>query len=655
MKRILLVIAAACLTAAMYAGTVNYTADNTTIFPNPERGFITMLEGHLSESKHYAVKGQESTLDKHATNDKGSLILVLYYLDEFKNTDVLPSWVLTSFDEDMQVLRNKGMKCILRFAYTNTDEGEIGYDAPLNIVESHIAQYKSHWASNTDVIFCFQAGFIGSWGEWYYTSNFGNEESHMNANRTAFLDTLLNATPANRCVQIRTPRFKEEYISGVRDGHPAALTAAEAYQNTAKARLGHHNDAFLYHASNMGTYSDTSIQKPYIAQETLYVPIGGESDITDTVQALAEATHEITTAEMSRLHWTFIQSGFSKVVTNTWRKTGTFDTLNVHLGYRYQLVTGTYGEAVTVGNTLSVNMQIKNTGYAPLYNERHAYIVLKNANATYAIQLAADPRNWLPNGAVTTINETITVPDTAYNGTYNLYLWLPDEYESLRADARYAIRFANTGVWEEASGMNKLNAQVVVSGGDEVPSILLPETLDKSNVKSYSNDMTWYGENDEYFDFGPTSAHNLSRWAEWTVELRYQGKYNLSADMATGRDKNDNLLGHSWKMQLISSLGDTISTRTTETKWTEGVVNYPEQWDFTTTTTGIYTLRVKNDTKWGQPKLKSLTLTYNGDLPSGIEETTSLESDGQMYDILGRPVDESYRGIIIMRGKKILR
>ena len=227
MKRILLVIAAACLTAAMYAGTVNYTADNTTIFPNPERGFITMLEGHLSESKHYAVKGQESTLDKHATNDKGSLILVLYYLDEFKNTDVLPSWVLTSFDEDMQVLRNKGMKCILRFAYTNTDEGEIGYDAPLNIVESHIAQYKSHWASNTDVIFCFQAGFIGSWGEWYYTSNFGNEESHMNANRTAFLDTLLNATPANRCVQIRTPRFKEEYISGVRDGHPAALTAAE--------------------------------------------------------------------------------------------------------------------------------------------------------------------------------------------------------------------------------------------------------------------------------------------------------------------------------------------------------------------------------------------------------------------------------------------
>ena len=376
----------------------------------------------------------------------------------------------------------------------------------------------------------------------------------MNENRTAFLDTLLRAVPANRCIQIRTPRFKEEYISGVRNGHPAALTSAEAYQNTAKARLGHHNDAFLYHYDNMGTYSDTSIQKPYIAQETLYVPIGGESDITDTTQVVEEATHEITVAEMSRLHWTFIQSGFSRVVTNTWRKTGTFDTLNCKLGYRYQLLNGTYGEAVTVGNTLSVNLQIKNVGYAPLYNERHAYIVLKNENATYALQLAADPRRWLPNGATATINETVTVPDTAYNGTYDLYLWLPDAYESLRDDARYAVRFANTGVWEEPSGMNKLNAQVVVSGGSDAPdtSIHLPATLNKGNVDSYSADMTWYGENNEYFDFGPTDKQNLNRWARWKVYV-IPGDYIISVVV-------DFPNGHGWELNLFNNAEDTIST-----------------------------------------------------------------------------------------------
>ena len=656
MKKIIFTFFAACLAMAMFATDVNYTVDNTTIFPNPERGFITMFEGHLSNSEHYAVKGRESSITKHANTDKGSLILVLYYLDEFKATETLPSWVLSCFDEDMAVLREKGMKCILRYAYTNSATGEIGYDAPLSIIEKHLAQYKSHWQSNADVIFCFQAGFIGTWGEWYYSSNFGNKASKMNSSRKAFLDTLLNATPQNRYVQIRTPLFKTGYMDSIYGSH-AALTSAEAYTGTAKARLGHHNDAFLYGEDNMGTYSDPAVQKPYIAQETLYVPIGGESDITDTAQVLTDATHERTVSEMSSLHWTFIQSGFSRVVTNTWRKTGTFDTLNVHMGYRYQLLNGSYGDAVTVGNQLSVNMTIKNVGYAPLYNERHAYIVLKNENATYALQLSEDPRTWLPNGATATINENVMIPDTVYNGTYDLYLWLPDAYESIKNDARYAVRFANTGVWDDETGLNALGAQVTVSGGSDAPdtSIPLPATLDKSNVESYSSDMTWYGASNEYFDFGPTSGYNLDRWAEWKVRLRYPGKYTVTENGASPDDGKGGKICYRWK--LVLSQTDSVSGYYTKKECsTDGEITNKDKWDLTSVPAGVYKLRVMNVTQWGQPKLKSLTLSYDGDIPSGMEEETEeVETDGQMYDILGRPVDESYRGVIIMRGKKILR
>ena len=70
MKRISLVLCTIWMTTALYAGTVNYTADNNTIFANPERGFITMLTGHLSKSAPYAVVGEESTLDQKKKNEK---------------------------------------------------------------------------------------------------------------------------------------------------------------------------------------------------------------------------------------------------------------------------------------------------------------------------------------------------------------------------------------------------------------------------------------------------------------------------------------------------------------------------------------------------------------------------------------------------------
>lgn len=465
MRKQILLALSLCVTFAVYASTVTYTADDNTIFSNPERGFITMLEGHLSESKPYAVKGKESTLDSYISSEKMSIILVHYYLENYRTKNTIPDKVLNAFDEDMAVLRAKGMKAIIRFSYTNSDSGN---DAEWKYAKQHISQYKSHWQANADVIFCFQAGIVGAWGEWYYTQHYGNEVSTMNSSRRVVVDSMLAAVPADRCIQLRTPLFKTGYI-----GSTAPLTETDAYNGTPKARLAHHNDAFLERWGDMGTYEDTATQKPYIAQETLYVPLGGESCILDDDLAQTNASYEKTTAEMSRLHWTFIQSGYSTVVTNMWRNNGTFDELNRKMGYRLQLVTGTYDDQVAAGSQLSVNMQIRNTGYAPLYNERHAYIVLKNGNQTYPIRLTSDPRRWKPNGAVAIIDEQVTVPSNVPAGTYQLYLYLPDAYESIASNPKYAVRFANTNVWDATTGMNNLNTSITVtpSAGQDIDSV----------------------------------------------------------------------------------------------------------------------------------------------------------------------------------------
>lgn len=653
MKRIFFTMVAVCLAAVTFAGTVNYSPDETGIFANPERGFITMLEGHLSTSNRYAVKGKESTLDSYKANEQMSIILVHYYLENFRTEETIPDVVLNAFDEDMAVLRSKGMKAIIRFSYTNTtyekNGTESAKDATLAIAKKHIAQYASHWQANADVIFCFQAGFVGAWGEWYYTDNYGNQQSTINSNRRQLIDALLAAVPVDRCIQLRTPLFKTGYINST-----APLTASEAYTGTAKARLGHHNDAFLERWGDMGTYEDTATQKPYIAQETLFVPLGGESCILDADLAAENASYEKTTAEMSRLHWTFIQSGYSTVVTNMWRNNGTFDELNRKMGYRYQLIQGTYSDQVAAGDNLSVNIQIQNVGYAPLYNERHAYIVLKNGNKTYSLQLASDPRRWLPNGVVTTINEQLTVPANVPDGTYQLYLHMPDAYASIASNPAYAVRFANTNVWEASTGMNKLNASVTVTGGGVTPpeppvsdAITLPATLNKANVTAYSDDMTWY--NTDYFDFGPDDNENLNRWAEWNVYLKYPGEYIVTINGAYPN-------GHQWKLTLVGA----NKTYTFPANYATGEVSETGEtiWDLNSVAQGEYTLKVQNIMAWGQPKLKSITLEYNGELPidpESIELTDDEPNDGQAYDLLGRPVDDAYKGVVIQEGKKIIR
>lgn len=631
----LFLLFAACISVALRAVNVSYTADESTIFPNPERGFITMLTGYLTQSNPYAVKGNESEseLDAHASDDKGTLILVHYYLDNFKSTATLPTAVLNGFDEDMAVLRNKGMKAIIRFSYVDNAQNETASDAPFSIVQQHINQYKSHWQANADVIFCFQAGIVGAWGEWYYTSNYGNKVSTMNSARIQVVDALLAAVPADRCIQLRTPMFKTSYVNSTQP-----LSESEAYTGTAKARLGQHNDAFLYDYDNMGTYQDTATEKPWLAQETLYVPIGGETDITDVNKAKKWATYDKTTAEMSRLHWTFIQSGYATQTTDYWRSNGTFDELNRKMGYRYQLVSATLPDQASAGGKANINIKIKNAGYAPLYNERHAYLVLKAADRQYKIQLQTDPRRWKPNGVVTTVNEQVTIPSDVPSGTYELYLYLPDAYSSIASNPAYAVRFANNNVWEASSGMNKLNASVTIVGSStpvdppQDDAILLPATLNKANVSAYSENMSWY--NSDYFDFGPNDATNTDRWAEWNVKLQHPGEYTVSAE---GFYPN----GHQWQFELLNS---GASVYALPEAW--GTGNQTETgenvWDLSSVAQGTYTLRAQNIMEWGQPKLKSITLQYNGDLPSDIgsvnqdaSPAAKILQDGNLYILRG--------------------
>lgn len=459
----------------MHAVVVTYTPDNTTIFKNPERGYTEELSYKVSDSHPNVVKGNMD--NNWGGSNQMTLAMVLYNFNRFKAADI-PSKVLTGFDEDMQILRNSGVKCVLRFAYTESQSDKT--DATPEWVQRHLQQLKPHLEANADVIYVIEAGFIGSWGEWYYTTNYGNESQHMNANRRLVIQYLFENAPEDRFILFRYPMIKTEYL-----GSSTALTAEEAFQNTEKARMGCHNDAFLNNWGNDGTYASNSKDddpkvRQYVATETLYVPNGGETNVESN--SLAEQVYTKAPEEMSKYHWSFCGKSYATQVTSRWRSSGIYDTLNVHMGYRYNLLDGQFSDEVAPSGKMNVTIRVRNDGYAPIYNERPVYLVLKgtgSSSSLYSIKLQADPRRWLPNGEISWINEQVDIPSNVQEGTYQLYLWMPDKYESIKSDPRYAVRCANVNMWDANMGYNNLGATVTVSKSAPKDPGELPEGIEK--------------------------------------------------------------------------------------------------------------------------------------------------------------------------------
>lgn len=469
MKRFIYLLAL-LVTVTMQASVVTYTPDNTTIFRNPERGFTEELSRKVSTSNPNVVKGNISS--SWGQKDLQSLAMVLYNFNYFKAKD-LPDEVLAGFDEDMQELRKYGLKIVLRFAYTETTSDMV--DATPEWVERHLEQLKPHLAANADVIYTIEAGFVGVWGEWYYTSNYGNESQHMNANRRRVIDALFTNAPVDRFILFRYPMIKTEYY-----GDSKPLTAEEGFSGTQRARMGCHNDAFLNSWGNDGTYasddnSDDPKVRQYIATETLYVPNGGETNVEGG--SSAEKVYAQAPSEMSKYHWSFCGRSYATAVTSRWRSSGIFDTLNIHMGYRYNLVDGQFTDQAAPAGKMNVTIRLRNDGYAPLYNARTAYIVLKNGSKSYNLPLQSDPRRWLPNGVMSAINEQLSIPADMPEGTYHLYLYLPDKYESIAADPKYAIRIANKDMWDGDTGLNDLGASVTIASSAPLDPGELPEVI----------------------------------------------------------------------------------------------------------------------------------------------------------------------------------
>ena len=436
--------------------TINYISSNE-MFTNPERGFYKHSSTHKGT---YQVLSQVD-INNYRLKDNVTLIYRNFNIDDFVNSPISSSY-LTNMQGDFDKIRKAGLKCIIRFTYSK-DKNASPRDASKAIILSHLQQLKPLLNANVDIICVVQAGFIGSWGEWFYTSQeefggWGFNKTNLTTtnlnNRKEIVNAILDAMPSSRMLQLRKPTFKQDLFTKI------ALTSSQAFKNTNIARIGHHNDCFLSSEDDNGTYDDIITQYPYLSQETKYLPMGGETCALNSPRT--DCTSAIT--EMGKFHWSFLNLDFYPDVIEGFETNNCFADIQKKLGYRFLLNSATFPKSQLLGTKLPITLKITNTGFAAPFNERKAYLVLKNetTNKVYSILLTSDPRTWLgPNEL--TINESLTLPSNLSVGNYKLYLHLPDYAPTLSNRPEFAIRFANQNVWNSTTGFNDLNYTISVT------------------------------------------------------------------------------------------------------------------------------------------------------------------------------------------------
>ena len=442
--------------AAGWSRTVAYPASNANI-ANPERGMDHETDTHyLAGGKDWEPLEAAQLRKWRALGD--TQINRVVYLDAFAKGGSISKDFLAKQQRDFDTARHAGFTIVLRFAYV--EGGADPYvapfgDADLPTVLKHIRQLTPLLRHNVDVIATLQMGFVGLWGEGYYTDHFADpatqEVSDADwAERRAVVDAELKALPT-RTVQVRTPLMKQE-IAGTGTGAGEALTAAEAYRSTRQARIGHHDDCFVASPDDFGTFlSDPiSLDQDYLAQDSRYVPVGGETcAVAPPVSEFPNAS-----AQLQRFHYSYLNREYNTDVLESWGAAG-LATVERRLGYRFRLVSS----SVTADRTPTVSIRVRNDGWAAPYNARPARLVLVGAHGRrVTVPLATDVRRWQA-GTTTTVRAALRhVP----HGAYRVYLSMPAAEKATAKDPRYAIRTANTGTWHASSGLNDLHQAVVV-------------------------------------------------------------------------------------------------------------------------------------------------------------------------------------------------
>ncbi len=408
---------------------------------NPARGFYVQFDAE-NTSKVDALR-----------KDGITLVLLAYDIDYFVKKKI-GNTKLNELREALEDIRESGLKVVFRTAYGFGSYYKYRDPDDVDQVLSHIEQVSQIINENKDVVLCVQAGFIGPYGEWHSSNLLTGNEVHDTEVRNAVIRGLLDNLDSNIKVNIRRPRF-------IRDAAEFGLDSN---------RLGFHNDALLSTSDDMGTYDDDEFSRlqelEWVSNHLKMGINGGEMPSVGELSSSGNALFEF-----EKLHLTYLNSKYNKDVLSKWKKEkifgqNAFNYINNHLGYRLWIQSSKQNDSISPNGKLSLDIVLKNSGFAPIYDRYNVEIVIRDERNIYSYPLKTVDLTSIGPNESHSINARLNLPDVFYGDRIQIGIRISDPNETLKDDIRYNVQLAN----ENSTYKDGINyfAQYVLSKGKYV-------------------------------------------------------------------------------------------------------------------------------------------------------------------------------------------
>ena len=345
---------------------------------NPNRGLYSIFGFRITDRQEdYPALIRRLFENETPTN----LTMIQINLADYADRD-LSEEGLENIENLFTALRAVEKNWILRFTYDWEGQAMTSEPESIDIIIRHMNQLKSVIQANQDKIFVLQGLFTGNWGEMNGTRYYRPEDMRQLA------QTLQRIVGSSVFLSVRTGS-QWRNITGVYE--------SDELSRGDFPRIGLYNDGILGTDSDCGSYSGNTDQdedpmalwsreKELDFQDVLcrYVPNGGEVIINNPLNDFENAVATLKKMHVSYLNYDYDQEVLQKWAAVTVEK-GVYQGMDGltymerHLGYRI-LIKDVNTAYHPQRKTLIIDADLKNVGFAPLYEEKKIALRIFDAN-----------------------------------------------------------------------------------------------------------------------------------------------------------------------------------------------------------------------------------------------------------------------------------
>lgn len=349
---------------------------------NPNRGFYRLYSFPITDKK----TDYQKLIAEIGENDTDTKLMMAQISLKAYCKGEISKKGLRNINSLLDVLELTDKRLIIRFVYDKDGQNEQNEPESMDIILKHMEQLEEILKDHSRRIFIVQSLFVGNWGEMNGTRYDSDEDFRELAEK------LSEVTDESTYLSVRIPA---QWRAIMQTDDPLSETVSGSLRAD---RLGLFNDGMLGNESDYGTYCTdenqdvNGVRFPLLSrgEEIAFqnelcrrVPNGGEVINDNIYNDFSNALKDL-----SAMHVTYLNKVYDEEVLNKWKKAavteeGCFygmDGLSYverHLGYRLVLKDVLFTKDMKE-KCLSVGVNIKNVGFAPLYREPKIRIILQN-------------------------------------------------------------------------------------------------------------------------------------------------------------------------------------------------------------------------------------------------------------------------------------